>query len=333
MTNQVYALIKILSDGQYHSGEALGKELDISRTAIWKIMNQLGQYGIYCQRLHGQGYCIPGGIEFLDEQLIQSQLNFDVKKMISKMDFHLSVDSTNQSLMARIKQGALPVLVSTAEHQTQGRGRRGRHWQSPFGKNIYLSFSWSFLDGPSKTAGLTLAIGLGIVEVLEHFGICDLGLKWPNDVLWQGKKLAGVLTEMHMDSLGVCHVVIGLGINVDLPKQAKADICQESVDLLQILNKRISRNTLFVALMNHLISLVSKFNEDGFSSFEKGWEKYDLLKNQQVMLRLMEHKIFGKALGIDCDGGLKVQHEDTVTTYHAGEISIRKKEENYEFID
>src|SRR5690606_303392 len=203
------SILNLLADGKYHSGQELACLLGRSRTAIWKHLQKLEDLGLHLSAVKGRGYRLEGGLELLDEGLIRSSLDSQAQALLSKLDIHYIIDSTNShALRERFAESSGYICLS--EQQTAGKGRRERPWVSPFGRNIYLSLLWSFDGGVVTLEGLSLAVGVAVEEALNSCGVEGVMLKWPNDVLWQQRKLAGILLEVVGDPAGSCQVVVGI---------------------------------------------------------------------------------------------------------------------------
>jgi BirA family biotin operon repressor/biotin-[acetyl-CoA-carboxylase] ligase len=239
-------VLPLLADGEFHSGQQLADVLGISRTAVWKQLKKLEELGLEVEASKASGYRLPGGIELLDAQKIQSGLGTSASPVLTRLWLDSAVDSTNAEAMRQLQQGPCAGLVCLAEQQTAGRGRRGRSWVSPFASNLYLSVVWEFEGGAASLEGLSLAVGVAVAQGLENCGAGGIELKWPNDLLHQGRKLGGILIEMVGDAAGSCQVVIGIGINVRMPRQAGEAIDQAWTDLSQIAPGLPHRNHLLV---------------------------------------------------------------------------------------
>ena len=182
-------LITLLSDGQFHSGEQLGEQLGISRAAVSKHMAALKELGLDLFSLTGKGYRLAVPMALYDEAQLQA-----LAPMAPVHCFPV-IDSTNQYLLERVNQLSSGESC-LAECQTAGRGRRGKPWVSPFGCQLILSMYWRLEQGMAAAMGLSLAVGVAVVQALESLGYPGVELKWPNDLYYQGRKLAGILVEM-----------------------------------------------------------------------------------------------------------------------------------------
>lgn len=317
-------LLQALSDGRYHSGQALADALSISRTAVWKQVQRLQGLGLELQTRRGQGYCLPGGLELLDESAIARALAGRGRSLA--LSVHPVIDSTNQYLLRQ--SGQLPAGVAClAEQQTAGRGRRGRQWVSPFARNLYLSLHWRFEGGASVLEGLSLAVGVVIAEALEDLGIADVQLKWPNDVLAGDRKLAGILLEMSGDPAGHCQVVVGVGVNVAMGAAAGKTIDQQWVDLQQLAQEagrpRPSRHQLAVALLDRLAGLLEGFAEQGFAAWRERWLARAAYLGERVSVSAANRSEQGVMLGVDDSGALRLRIDGEERLFHGGEVSVR----------
>lgn len=316
-------LLEILADGRFRSGEDLGAYLGVSRAAVWKQLRALKRLGIEIQAVRGRGYRLAYPIEFLHADTLRSRLSASAQAAIPRLDIFAELDSTNTYLKARAQEGAPCGAVCLAETQHAGRGRLGRVWVSPFACNLYLSLLWRFAAGPAALAGLSLVAGVALVQALKNLVPRGLGLKWPNDVQWQGRKLAGVLIEIAGESSGPSHAVIGIGINVRMPDAAAQEIGQPWTDLIRCLGEAPSRNTLAAAVLEALIESLRVFEREGLARFLEAWREHDVMAGKSVQLHLPNAVIAGEAQGIDDQGALLLRVGDELRRFAAGEISLR----------
>jgi BirA family biotin operon repressor/biotin-[acetyl-CoA-carboxylase] ligase len=225
--------------------------------------------------------------------------------------------------MQQAAQAAASGTVCLAERQSAGKGRHGRQWISPFGRNIYLSLLWRFERAPVELSGMSLAAGIGVLRSLRQLGCDEAGLKWPNDILWRGKKLAGLLLEVAGEAAGPAHLVIGVGLNQKLGAAGEA-IDQPWVDLASIPGVRLhSRNELVASLLKNLLDVIAQYDRSGLAGFIPEWDRHDLLKGSQVVIRNAERCYVGEHLGIDEMGGIRLRIADQIRTFWAGEVSLR----------
>lgn len=258
----------------------------------------------------------------LTSQDINAHLSKTTSALISKLDISPIIDSTNSYLMMLAQSEALSGHVCFAETQTAGKGRRGRQWISPQGQNIYGSFLWRF-ENAQALNGLSLAIGVGVIRVLKQIGISQVGLKWPNDIYSDGKKLGGILIEVTTHSNGNVSAVIGLGLNLNLPKNIE-QITQAYTDLNDVApTVEINRNKLIAEFLNELLPIAATFEKQGFSAYLNEWREQDCLFGKHVDLFVGSQKINGVVQGIDENGLLKLQRDDgTIQIFASGEVSF-----------
>ncbi len=316
-------LLERLADGDVHSGQELGELLGVSRTAVWKHLQKLEPLGLTLESVKGRGYRLPGGLELLDADAILGAVDPGVRSLLAELDIQPVVDSTNARALSRAQPGCRG-HVCLAEQQTAGRGRRGRTWVSPFGRNIYLSLLWDFESGAAALEGLSLAVGVAMVRALQRFGVAGVRLKWPNDLLWHDRKLAGVLLEMSGDPAGACQVVVGVGVNLAMPPETGAAIDQPWVDLREAAGgEPPGRNRLVAALLSELLPLLRDYQRDGFAHWRPQWEQLDACREREVVLSTASRSVQGRVLGVSDSGALRLLVDGTEQLHHGGEVSLR----------
>ncbi|UTV99392.1 biotin--[acetyl-CoA-carboxylase] ligase [Marinomonas rhizomae] len=314
------AVLALLSDNEFHSGEELGAALGVTRAAIWKKLKKLESIGLTVHSVKGRGYRLPTPIELLSEDMLRE--SGVPNEVAIKLAFE--TESTNGDVKQYISQGkSLPILISV-ERQTQGKGRRGRQWESGVAKNITFSFAWRFDNGPNVVEGLSLAVGVAVARVLKKAGIPNPGLKWPNDVQVDGQKICGILLEMVADQ-DVCHVIIGVGLNVEMDDAFMTLVDQPWTDLVSRLKSRPSRNVILAELTKELIDICQLFEDgNGMKHFQYQWQAYDVLFNQPVTVSTVSQQRQGIARGIDQKGALLLEENGELVALHGGEISVRR---------
>lgn len=316
-------IVKKLNDGECHSGASLGEALNISRNAIWKQINQLVKYGIEVESIQSTGYRLKQPLILLDSKNIKKFITATDTIKLGKIDILGSISSTSDYFRTQAPINGLHFCL--AEHQSAGRGRFGRAWSSPFGANIYLSCRWSVEQDVSDFSGLSLMISLAVIEALTQFGVPDLTVKWPNDILWQGKKFAGILVEMQAESNGLTQVIIGIGINVNMTHANAQEISQPWTSVEAILGQTQDRNKLAGLLINQLLEKLSLFSTHGFRYFIDLWSKYDNLFGKKIGLKVGKKIIHGIAQGVNAQGYLLLEDQDHVVhACSSGEASILK---------
>lgn len=317
-------LLPLLSSGEYRSGQDLADALGVSRTAVWKQLNNLSDLGLEIESVKGRGYRIPGGIDLLDPDVVRAALDSRAANLLSTLEVLETVDSTNAEAMRRVQQGAAAGLVCTAEQQSAGRGRRGRQWVSPFARNLYLSLVWEYHQGAAVLEGLSLAVGVAVARALAACELPQVQLKWPNDVLFDGAKLGGVLLEMTGDASGTCQVIVGVGLNVAMPRAAARDIDQAWTDIASMAGgEHPGRNILLAALLNELLPLLASFEDSGFGCWRAPWQALDAFAGAPVVLNSGGEPVTGIARGVDDRGALQLETAAGVQAVYGGEISLR----------
>lgn len=319
------SLLNLMSDGRFHSGEALGAALGVSRAAVWKVLNRLEQQGFPIQRIRGKGYRIPQGAVLLDQAAIGRDLPIECADY---WEWHVyqDIDSTNAEAQRLMAAGGQRPLACVSEQQSAGRGRRGRTWVSPYAQNIYLSMTEPFDSGAQGLEGLSLVVGIVLAETLEICGYEGVELKWPNDILLGGKKLAGILIEIAGDLTSDCVVVIGVGINVLMREKAGSQIEQAWTSLLQSSrNGELDRNKLIATFASKLLEAINIFRQKGFDHFVPEWQKRDAWFGQAVNVVSGEHILSGLHDGVNERGALKLKTSEGVVLANGGEVSLRKQ--------
>ncbi|QQE88344.1 bifunctional biotin--[acetyl-CoA-carboxylase] ligase/biotin operon repressor BirA [Azotobacter chroococcum] len=311
-------LLKLLQDGRFHSGQEIGDALCISRSAVWKQMRRLeAEFGVRLSRVRGRGYKLTNPLALLADLTLRERGLPDVWPFY----IYETLDSTNTEAARLLTAGVEPPFLVLAERQTAGRGRRGRVWQSPFGVNVYLSLVIRVQKGARQLEGLSLVVGLAVMQALRASGLGEAGLKWPNDILVQGKKIAGVLLELTGDPADVCDVVVGVGVNVNM--ESESGIEQPWTSMRLELQHLIDRNDLVCALSRYLHGYLARHAELGFAAFQDEWESSHLWQGREVVLIAGTQRIEGLVLGVDHVGALRLSVNGMEQRYSGGEISLR----------
>lgn len=319
-------LLSLLADGKFHSGTELSRELAISRSAVWKQLQALTELGVELTAVSGKGYKLPQPLQLLDQHRIAGCLDAQTLQLIKRLEIHDVIHSTNSYLQECAGQGGESGLVCVAEYQSAGKGRRGRSWVSPFGHNIYLSILWRYQDGPAAIAGLSLALGVAVVRALQQLGLTDVGLKWPNDIYWRQRKLAGILVEVSGETSGPCHAVIGLGVNFYLSTQQAETIAQPWIDLSSVMGEAAytRRNELVALLLNQLLPVIAGFEDGSIANYIAAWRNYDCMLDKAVNIFIGQQCYEGTVAGIDDSGLLLLKdNEQRIRAFASGEVSFR----------
>lgn len=318
------AILQALKNGEFVSGQLLGEKLGISRAAVAKHIKSLGELGLDIYKVNNKGYCLNQEIALISQPTLESEFQ-KLAGHTGNFEIYASIDSTNTDLMQRIasKQALTSGTVIVAEMQNAGRGRRGRVWQSPFGANLYYSYYWLLEDGLQAAMGVSVAVGLAIYDCIKSLYNIEVNLKWPNDILVDNQKLAGVLVELDGQPEGPCHLVIGIGLNIAMPESASEYIDQAWVDLKR-LGLEVNKNELAAALTFYLEKRLAQYQASGLSEMYQEWNKVNAFAEQLITLHTGQKAWQGICVGIDKQGGLVLRQDGIEKTYYGGEISVRK---------
>jgi len=321
-------LLTMLASGALHSGEQLAKRLRISRGGVWKLIHSLQAMGIDVESVPRQGYRLPRAVDLLDKNAISAALTPAIRELIDPLEVLLTVDSTNRHVAEHAANPPGMAHVCVAEVQNAGRGRRGRSWVAPFGSGICMSMGWQFLEAPPTFSALSLAVGVAAVNALRRLGIEGVGLKWPNDLIWQQRKLGGILIEMRGESAGPAQVIIGIGINVHMPIATRLMLAEQQAalvsDVHEIMRDRTpTRNALVAMLAEEIAKMLQTFGERGFEPFVDEWRRLDTLADAAVRVITGTETTFGRACGVDLNGTLLVDVDGQLRRFASGEVSLR----------
>ncbi|MBS9405002.1 biotin--[acetyl-CoA-carboxylase] ligase [Halomonas sp. TRM85114] len=319
-------LIRLLSDGKFHSGQQLGEHLGVSRAAVWKQMKKLEALGIPMEVVKGHGYRLSQPLELLDGNQIVAGISRQARLHLVRLFVEETLPSTNVYIRERFEQGAGHGEVCLVEQQSAGRGRRGRVWTTLWGRTLMFSVGWRFDAGVAALEGLSLAVGVVVAQVLERYGARPL-LKWPNDVLLASPdgelgKLAGILVEISGDAAGPCEAVVGVGINVDLPAAFRTGFAQP-IAAVHDQAPGLARNTLAVELLEGLMPLLAEFERQGFSCWREEWNTRHAFAGHQIDILRGDERETGIAEDVDSSGNLWVRQGDRRRRIAGGEISVR----------
>ena len=261
-------------------------------------------------------------LEALHQQQILGGISAAARDRLSSLTVLGEVDSTNRFLLEGEGFGEAGVHVCVAETQTAGRGRRGRAWVSPGGANLYLSVLRTFAAVPESLQGLSLAVGVAVARAMKSLDVQGIALKWPNDILLGGVKLGGILLEMSGRSRAPWRVVTGIGINVDMPADAGANIDQPWTDLAAH-GAHPGRNRLASRVLSEVILAQEQFVEAGFEAFRRDWELLDAVRDREVELHDASSRRLGTARGVDAGGALLLEVQGRCERVVSGDISLR----------
>jgi BirA family transcriptional regulator, biotin operon repressor / biotin---[acetyl-CoA-carboxylase] ligase len=314
-----------LDDRDFRSGEALAADLDVTRAAVWKAVEQLRELGVALDAQSSKGYRLATGVSALSAERILAQLPGDVRKRIEALLVEWTLESTNTRLLESLPPRANHAAIVLAEHQTGGRGRRGRGWIAPPGGAICLSLAWQYADMPADLSALSLVVGLCVVNALTELGV-ESQLKWPNDLVTRGGKLGGILIEMRAEAGGPVHVVVGIGLNVLLDAATRVAVEKTGNTADDLRAQRAAppdRNTVVAGLLARLVPALEGFPRHGFAPHLANWHECDALREREVRVENAGEITRGIARGIDAHGALLVETPAGVRRFISGEVTVR----------
>ncbi|XOJ84988.1 biotin--[acetyl-CoA-carboxylase] ligase [Methylophilaceae bacterium Uisw_099_01] len=326
MANLLFEILEILADGKFHSGEMMAKHFNVSRVSIWNAIAKAEDVGVKIFSVRGKGYKLQQPISLLNEKIIQNAMGeegswFNIKVLDS-------VESTNSYLSKVASSGYPHASVIAANIQTQGKGRRGRQWQSALGESLTFSFLWRFTHGAAGLSGLSLAVGVALIRALKKINISTALLKWPNDILIfdEGvhKKLAGILIELQGDTDGQSAAIIGIGLNLNISKTQLEKIDQPATDIHNLLSETIDSNFFMAVIIKELAQVLALFETEQFKPFRDEWLSYHAFQDKLINIMLGNSQtITGKAIDINDTGALVVSTNEGPKSFASGEVSIR----------
>jgi BirA family biotin operon repressor/biotin-[acetyl-CoA-carboxylase] ligase len=322
-------LVRLLADGRLHSGARLAASLGVTRAAVWKTVAELRERGVEVLSEPRRGYRLARPVELIGLAALHAGARAAGASLPDATEVLFEVGSTNEYLYAAEPPAPGRPRLVFAERQTAGRGRRGRTWLAPFGSGLTFSIGWSFDELPADLPALGLAMGVCVVRALRALGAAEVGLKWPNDVVWRGRKLGGLLLQMRSESGGPAHVVVGLGLNLELPESLRERLAEPpatpATDLTAALGSRLpSRNAIAGAVAGAMLAGLGEFSRRGYAPFSAEWAAADSLRDAAVTVLRVDGALHGVARGADADGSLRVEIEGgALERVHAGDVSLR----------
>lgn len=320
-----FHLLRLLSDARFRSGQILARELGVSRFGVSRALRELEGCGINLRKMSGRGYRLAERYDWLDAAAVNALLGVQAPQF--RLELVDSCASTNTLLLERARSGAPARSVIACELQTAGRGRRGNSWQSSLGGSLTFSLLWRCAQGAASLSGLSLATGVALARALAAVGAEDVQLKWPNDLLHAGRKLGGVLIEVQGAAAGPCAAVIGIGLNLRLPRAVRQAIALPVTDLASIAGRRVERNHLLAAALLELEQVLALFAQHGFAPLRAEWSARHAHQGKAVTLSSLEGKsVTGRAAGVAEDGALLVETARGVERFLSGELSLRADE-------
>jgi BirA family biotin operon repressor/biotin-[acetyl-CoA-carboxylase] ligase len=322
MASISFDLLRLLSDASFHSGTALARELGAAPAAIQTALRELEDLGLGLVRMRGRGYRLTEPYDCLDAAAVRAQLGPQARRF--QLELLDACASTNTLLLERARGGAPAGQVIACELQSAGRGRRGNNWQSGLGGSLTFSLLWRFARGAAGLSGLSLAAGVAAARALASTGVADVQLKWPNDLLHAGRKLGGILIEVHSDGPDSTAAVIGIGLNVRLHPGLRDAIAQAVTDVASISNEVPRRDCLLAATLAELAQVLDLFSGHGFAPLRQEWEARHAHQGKPVTLTSGDGKmVTGRAAGVAEDGALLVETARGEERFVSGELSLR----------
>jgi BirA family biotin operon repressor/biotin-[acetyl-CoA-carboxylase] ligase len=320
-----FRALRLLADGRFHSGEAIARELGRSRSAVSDALKGAPALGVRVFSVPGKGYRLAEPVEFLEAGAIVSALGAAAPRVrLTLLD---EVDSTSTRLAAMAQAGAPPGTCVAAEWQRAGRGRRGRAWQAGLGASLTFSILWRFEQGPGHLAGLPLAVAVAACRALGRAGVSGVGVKWPNDLVHDWKKLGGILVETTGEMLGPTAAVVGVGINYRLGEALARRIDQPATDVASIAGPPPSRNALLALLVAELVAALERFGREGFAAFREEWRARHAYAGRRVTVLAADGPARqAQVLDVAEDGALLVSAGGRAERLTSAEISLRPGE-------
>jgi BirA family biotin operon repressor/biotin-[acetyl-CoA-carboxylase] ligase len=328
------AVLRVLADGAEHSGADLARSLGVTRAAVWKVIRACRDDGVAIEAVRGRGYRLAAPLDLLGTAPIRAGLKPAVADRLDALELHWSLASTSDHLLG-LEPPVAPgrARVCLTEFQTGGRGRRGRRWVAAFGESLCLSLAWSFAASPTQLGTLGMVAGVGVWRALRAAGCTDAALKWPNDVVIGGRKLAGILIDVRGEAGGPLQAVVGVGVNHRLSPATRAGVAAARDPALQAdslspadlhgCGVAIDRNALAACLIGELIDTLLTFDAQGFGALVDVWREADYLHGQPVTVHTDSGVLAGVARGIAADGRLQVTTDRGIMHVLTGDVSVR----------
>jgi BirA family biotin operon repressor/biotin-[acetyl-CoA-carboxylase] ligase len=314
-------LIYLRQKGDYTSGDYIATKIGISRTAIWKYMKQLERMGYRIVKLKGKGYRLIETPDKLYPWEIDRHL--DTQFIGKKVIYKEKIDSTNTSAFRLALGGEPEGACIIAETQETGKGRLGRKWFSPVGKNLYLSVVLRPKIHPSRVYPITFISSLAVYDTIEMSTGIQPTLKWPNDVLIKGKKVCGTLIELSTEADLVRFVIVGIGFNINMKEEEiDKDIQQKATSLFMETKKIYERASVCGILLTNLEKYYSVFEKRGEKEICEIWEKQAAIKGKYMEITQMGESYKGVSEGIDRDGAMLLNINGQIKKIIAGDVNF-----------
>jgi BirA family biotin operon repressor/biotin-[acetyl-CoA-carboxylase] ligase len=316
------------SEENWVSGAVLAGKLGVSRVAVWHHMEKLRAQGFEFEARRARGYRLAAPPEALHAALIELQVK--VRPSSFSLMVLEEVDSTNDEAARQLALGRATPFAVFAHRQTKGRGRFGRSWHSEANGNLYSSFAFRPRVAPKNMPAFTIWMGLNICELIANFARVSPGLKWPNDIVFNGRKAGGMLTEARVDADQIRDLVFGLGLNVNSPPAGwPGDLGRQAISLSELTGKTLDFNRLTAALIGRVLLAYERFEDGEYrKTFASLWSRYDVLRGRPVILLEGGRRHSGTMEGVDEEGALILRDaHGRRQQFHAGEVTLEKAAE------
>ena len=322
MRKTIVEILKKAGDN-FTSGETIAGELGVSRTAVWKHIQKLRENGYEILSHARRGYKLKDAPDLLLPGEVQ--IGLDTQIIGKEMNYYPCVDSTNRIAKALAYHGASEGTIVVAEEQQSGKGRLERNFYSPRGKGIWFSIILRPKFLPHDAPKFTLMAAVAVAEAMNRFGL-KAGIKWPNDIMFDNRKLVGILTEMTGEFARIAYLVIGIGINVNIGRDEFPEELQPiAASLSEMSGEKISRVKFFRAVLEEFDKLYREINSAGFEKIIARWKSYNVTLGKNIrVISLDDAQTFtGKAVDLNSDGALVVETESERKIIYTGDVSIR----------
>ena len=315
-------VVRALADGRPRDRVALARECGLRGVELDEALERLSGLGV-ALTAERDAVALPRPVDLLDAGRILCAVP---RLRPESVHVRFAIDSTNTFLAERMRAGAAAPELCAAEIQTAGRGRRGRRWISGLGQSLVVSVSWRFTERSNELSGLSLAVGVALAEALACDGFERVMLKWPNDLVVDDRKLAGILVEASHSRAGAAACVVGVGFNLDLTPVDSHRIDQPWTDFATAFGRVPGRSALAGQAADAILDACEQYRARGLAAFAARWAQRDALRGRRVRVSAADRPIEGTARGIDRDGALLVEHSAGVIRCNSGEVRVRPLE-------
>lgn len=302
-------LMALLSRDGIQSGTDIGAVLGISRVAVKKRISNLVEQGFPVKAVAGRGYELEEGVELLSKQRILAKMPDSTKNLVGSLDIHKELPSTNAYLRQSFNPQKDSAQVIIAESQPQGKGRRGRGWVATPFRNLMMSVGWRYAEWPRNPSALSLAFAVAVHQSLCASGADQIDIKWPNDILLGGKKIAGLLVDATGEASGGCDLVFGVGINFLILDEDADQIDQPWSHLSAVKSVDPSRNNMAASVISNLLEALVLYQQDGFAPFASYWNEHAAFVGEKVRLFNADEEYQGELLGVNDNGELELRSD------------------------